>query len=249
MMATYYGTREDLENKELFHFKKYKKKNRFTSFGYFFIDHSVFTLVNLDCKNCHRVHTFSCCEDGKPYSMTKGSEDFLQQHALQIIKEHLDIDRLFEARQNGYTEPVSEDSKIESIKTCKGNCFFLKKEENISYCSIHKYSEMNHIAPAEMKPFSCSLFPLDIIQVDNEIYITLLTPETESFSRWGTQYRDYLCVNMNRRKEINLEDPIFLEKNYRPAWRWSENLLSTYLGKEIIQKLIELEADDGGNSI
>jgi hypothetical protein len=249
MLATYYGTQEDLEHKELYHFKKYKKKNKFSSFGDIFIDHSVFTLVNLDCKNCHSVHTFSCCEDGKPYSMTKKSEDLLQQHALQIITEHLDIDRLKEARQNGYTEAVSEDSNIESIKTCNGDCFFLKKENNLSYCSIHKYAENNHIVPVELKPFSCSLFPLDMIKVKNQIYVTALTPETASFSRWGTQYKDYLCVNLNRRKEINLEEPIFFEKDYRPAWRWSEYLLGTYLGEEIIQKFIELEEDAGGHSI
>lgn len=244
-MANYFGTQESLSNKESFHFKKYRKKTNFITFKNFYIDPAIFTPINLDCTHCHIVHPSSCCENGQPYSMLPEAEKHLETHAPQIIKDHLDIERLNEASNHGYMEDLSTSSSstfniVQSIKTtCDGDCFFLKKSAEESFCSIHRFAEKKQVNPFELKPYSCTLFPLEIIQDDDKVILTTLTRETESFSRWGKQYRDYLCIDLGLRKSNDLDDKYFTISNYKPAWEWNRSLLEHSFGNDLIDVISE----------
>lgn len=244
MSTVYFGTQENLSKKEAFHLKKYRKKTTLITYKQFYIDPAIFTPVNLDCNHCHMAHPSSCCENGQPYSMLHEAEKHLKLHAPQIIKEHLDEKRLKEASNHGYMEQLTTNNSstfntVQSIKACSGDCFFLRKTNEEAFCSIHRYAESKQVPPMELKPYSCTLFPLDIIQDDDEIILTTLTKETDSFSRWGTQYSDYLCIDISLRKTKDLASQYFTIDSYKPAWEWNRSLLEHSFGSDLIKVISE----------
>jgi hypothetical protein len=182
--------------------------------------------------------SFSFKENGRPYSMTKVAEDYLHVHASDIIKQYLDKDHWDEASGHAYMEQVSPYNNVQSITTCKGNCFFLHKTNEESFCSIHRYAENSGKDPLKLKPYSCTLFPLDIIQDNGEIMLTTLTKETESFSRWGSEYNEYLCINLDLRKTRDLADEYFATDRYKPVWEWNHSLLERSFGSELVELLL-----------
>lgn len=244
MSSIYYGTQENLSKKEEFHFKKYRKNTSFLRYKHFYIDPAIYTPINLDCKHCHIAHASSCCENGQPYSMTQEAENRLKDHAPDIIKQYLDEVRSNDALLHGYMEQLTTSNTstfntVQSIKTCNGDCFFLHKTGQETYCSIHRYAEDKQVPPLELKPYSCTLFPLDIIQDQEEIILTTLTKETASFSRWGSQYSDYLCIDLNVRKNTDLADEYFTVESYKPAWEWNRSILEHSFGNELLKIISE----------
>jgi hypothetical protein len=249
MTPFYYGTEEYLSKKEAFHLKKYRKNTRFIPYMHFLIDPAVFTPMNLDCKHCLKVHPSTCCENGKPYSLSKETVKELNLHSKDIIKTHLVKERWTEALLHGYLEPESEPNGARSIKTCNGDCFFFKKTDNDSFCSIHRYADDKGTDPLHLKPYSCTLFPLDIIQDGNEMILTVLTKETESFSRWGTQYNGYLCIDFNLRKSTALSTDYFKIEDYKAAWEWNRPLLERSFGNDIIEAIRNVQASLDGQPL
>ncbi len=237
----YFGTNDALSSKEAYHYKKYMKRANIQAIGRFHFDPVLFTSVNLDCLHCKLVHSTTCCEGGQPYSLEADNLNRLQTHAQAIIQKHLDPTRQKEAQATGYMETASSDSFSPTIKGCDGDCFFLGKHGDQSFCSIHRYALENKLSPWLLKPFSCSLFPLDIIQDGDKLLITAITPETASFSRWGKDYEHFFCVNIEKRKEAKLNPQFFSLKSYKPAWTWSQELLELSFGKECIETILQLE--------
>lgn len=235
MHYVYYGTPEALSQQESYHFKKYVKRQAFHSFQHFRIDEAVFTPVNLDCQNCRLVHPTSCCENGKPYTMLTEAELRLQQHASAIIHSYLTMDKQKTFKLSGYFEQSDTFPRYNQIKTCsQGNCFFYDQKGSI--CSIHRYALDVNLNPLELKPFSCILFPLEIIQDGGLIYLTSLTEETRHFSRWGFEYEGYLCINRGHREASKkLPKEIFSLEAYRPAWEWNRTLLQHSFGEELVE--------------
>ncbi|WP_134703496.1 DUF3109 family protein [Ammoniphilus sp. YIM 78166] len=236
----YYGTNDALSSKEAYHYKKYMKRANIQTMGRFHFDPVLFTPVNLDCLNCKLVHSTTCCEGGQPYSMKPDNLNRLHLHAQEIIQTHLDPKRQKEAQETGYIESVSETFSP-TIKDCEGDCFFLGKQESQSFCSIHRYALENKLSPWLLKPFSCSLFPLDIIEDGEKLLITAITPETAPFSRWGKDYEHFFCVNYQKRKEAELSPELFSLKNFKPAWTWSQELLEQSFGKECVEWILQME--------
>jgi len=237
----YYGTQDSLSSKEAFHFKKYKKRTNVRAMGPFLIDPAIFTPVNLDCLNCKLVHSTTCCEGGQPYSMEQANFQHLQLHADAIIHKHLGANRQREAQALGYMETYSSDTFSPTIKQCEGDCFFLGTQGDQSFCSIHRYALDHRISPWLLKPFSCSLFPLDIIQDDNKLFLTAITPETASFSRWGQDYEHFYCIHYDKRKEAMINPELFQISDYQPAWKWSQELLELNFGRECIEYILQME--------
>lgn len=243
MSLLYFGTQDELSKKEAFHFKKYSKRATFFPFGRFVIDPAIFTEVNLDCMNCHRVHSLTCCEGGQPYSTDRESEEKLKKAAPYIIHQYLDENRQQEAAESGYMEEFAAGPLSPAIKLCEGNCFFYVKGEKESYCSIHRFALDHHLSPLELKPMSCSLFPLDIIQMDSKLFITAITPETASFSRWGYEYEEHLCINRKKREAAEISADYFSLVHYRPAWQWCRDLLQQTFGDGLIEGITELNRE------
>jgi hypothetical protein len=242
----FFGSDESLSTKEAFHFKKYLKKVNFFEYKNFLVDPAIFTLTNLDCRNCKLVHPSSCCEDGQPFSMTRKQEQILAAHAHHIIGNHLTEAHVEDALLHGYLETVPLQKNVQQIKKCNGDCFFLAN----NMCSIHQYAEVQGLQADELKPFSCTLFPLDIIGFENKLVITSLTRRTSYFSRWGDSYKDYICINSSLRRsmEFQVDENNLTEKKdeakvnvpfeldgYKAAWMWNKSLLNSHFGNDLIQ--------------
>lgn len=244
MSLLYFGTQDELSKKEAFHFKKYCKRTALFSFGRFIIDPAINTLVNLDCMNCHQVHPMTCCEGGQPYSTDRASEERLKKAAPSIIGLYLNEKQQEEAAERGYMEDYSAGPLSPTIKLCEGNCFFYVKGEQESYCSIHRYALDHHLSPLELKPMSCSLFPMDIIQMDSQLFFTAITPDTASFSRWGSEYEDHLCINRKKREDAAMSANVFSLGDYRPAWQWCRDLLQQTFGNELIESILAINEQE-----
>ncbi|WP_027415162.1 DUF3109 family protein [Aneurinibacillus terranovensis] len=250
MSSLYYGTPERLLWEDEMALRDYIDRHldkTIHRYAPYLIDEAVLTPVNLDCFNCHIVHGHNCCEGGQPYSMEGENLALFNKHALPILKKHTTSDRVLYAKQKGLFEKTANTNYYPSIRMYDRNCLFLIKEEGQHICAIHRYALENRMDPAKLKPFSCSLFPLEIIEYNDAILITALTAETECFSRWGDYYRShYSCVNAKQRPE-NTSGHYFAEEGYIPAWEWGRELLISYWGEKVVREVEErLYAKKGG---
>ncbi|WP_047154394.1 DUF3109 family protein [Aneurinibacillus tyrosinisolvens] len=243
MRSRYYGTPEQLgftEALSVYHYITRHLGKTIHRYDRFLIDEALMTPANLDCFNCHLVHGRNCCEKGQPYSMDGENLELFEEHAFAILERHTHDERVRLAKEKGVFEQTRDTNYYASIRTHNGNCLYLVEENGKRICSIHRYALDNGIDPAKLKPFSCSLFPLEIIECDEGILVTAITEETESFSRWGDFYRStYSCVNPLRRPP-NTPAEFFNEAGYVPAWEWGRDLLAAYWGKETIQEFEKL---------
>jgi hypothetical protein len=241
MRSRYYGTPESLGFTEALAVYGYivpRLDKTILRHGKYLIDTEALLMpVNLDCFHCHLVHGHNCCEQGQPYSMHGENLDLFKTHAFTILDDYTTDGRAEEARRKGLFEKTANTNYYPSIRKFKGNCLYLVEENGKRLCAIHRYALEQGIDPAKIKPFSCSLFPLEIIESDQGLLITALTKETESFSRWGDYYRKrYSCVNPKRRPE-NTPGEYFAEKDYISAWMWSRNLLVSYWGEDTVKDI------------
>ncbi|WCK55625.1 DUF3109 family protein [Aneurinibacillus sp. Ricciae_BoGa-3] len=240
MTSFYYGTPEPLhwEDEILFiHYLKDRVGKTIHSYEHYLIDEALLTPVNLDCFNCHLVHGQNCCEGGQPYSMEGTNLEEFRKHAFAILERHTSTDRIRLARQKGLFEKSAATNFYPSIRAHEGDCLFLIKDNGQHVCAIHRYALENKLDPGRIKPFSCSLFPLELIEYDGKILVTALTPETDSFSRWGDFYLDrYSCVN-HKNRPSTAADSHFAKEGYTPAWEWSKGLLRSYWGEETVQEM------------
>lgn len=235
MRSRYYGTAEALGFQEALAAYRYltsRIDRTILRHGRFLIDTDALLVpVNLDCFHCHLVHGQTCCEQGQPYSMTGANLSQFEAHALPILERHAQDERLGIARKHGIFEATAATNHHSCIRKFAGDCLYLVKQDEKHLCAIHRYALEEEIEPAQLKPFSCSLFPLEIIEMDEGILLTAVTPDTMDFSRWGDFYhKHYSCVNPARRPK---ETPAhyFAARDYRPAWLWARDLLVSYWGE------------------
>ncbi|HJV44903.1 MAG TPA: DUF3109 family protein [Bacillota bacterium] len=241
MLPTYYGTREQLSHKEAYALKKYLKRHSLLTYENFLLDPALFTWVNLDCHHCRQVHPTTCCEDGQPYSMSIEAEELLATHAKDIIQYYHEPSRMKQLEQVGFLEITERTNGISTIRKCDGNCFFYVADDASGYCSIHRYAEQQQLDHGKIKPYSCTLFPLDIIEMEGSLLLTALTEDTMSFSRWGKEYSEYLCVNFALRKTKGLPEDHFPLAGYKPAWHWSRELLLQTFGEALLTAIEKME--------
>lgn len=242
MASRFYGTQEYLNETEDWLARQYVMKNLGNTIhpienGTLLIDEALMTPVNLDCFHCHQVHGHNCCEKGQPYSMEGENLRAFEEHAFTILKENNQDGRFFYAREKGIFEKTRKTNYYPSIRTFQGNCLFLMEQEGVHLCLIHRYALDKGLNPFRIKPFSCSLFPLEIIEMDNHLLITALTKKIEYFSRWGSYYRkNYSCINRSLLPPHSPKDYFPLE-NSKPAWFWGKDLLVSFWGKEKVEKI------------
>ncbi|MBN6188144.1 DUF3109 family protein [Aneurinibacillus sp. BA2021] len=241
MRSRYYGTPESLPFAEALAVYEYIVPRLGTSIhrhGHYLIDRdALLTPANLDCFHCHLVHGHNCCENGQPYSMHGENLDTFNEHALPILEAYTQDGRVEAVKKNGVFEQNAHTNHYPSIRKYKGDCLYLIEADGKRLCAIHRYALAKGLDPARIKPFSCSLFPLEIIESDLGLLITSLTPETEAFSRWGDYYRrKYACVNPKRRPDGTPERH-FAQADYVPAWNWARDLLISYWGEETVRDI------------
>ncbi|TCP55587.1 uncharacterized protein DUF3109 [Tumebacillus sp. BK434] len=255
----YVGTPLTLTEREAYHLQKYWKKGRKSGAieawaGYDLDLPALNTPVQLDCRHCHRAHHESCCEGGYPFPPAVRQVPLLEQHLPVIAARHLPDEKREQIRQNGLWQQHAETEGLPTIATHEGNCLLCAVEGTGPACAAHRYALEEGLAPEQMKPFSCSLFPLELITgEDGRVLVTALTAETARFSRWGSLYLDdFVCANLplrlqaertpraaeispNVRRELAAD--AFAPERYRPAWQEMKEILCNTFGETLWQQI------------
>jgi len=215
------------------------------------------TLVQLDCANCHRAHSESCCEGGYPFPPATELLPVLTAHAPRIAEllEGPAATAVADGRWLDDTLPETEGHP--TIGTHEnGNCLFCRVEGAGPACMAHRHALQSGHDPHELKPLSCLLYPLDLIGLaDGCVLVTALTEATAPFSRWGPAYlSDYVCGNYQLREQIargersgvsanvqlDVAADAFALHNYRPAYVEGRATLVRLYGPELWDELHRL---------
>lgn len=233
----YYGTPDPMTEREIYHCEKYlqRKKEQILETGRFLVDRqALLTPFHLDCGNCRRVHGHTCCEGGQPYSVEKWQIPPIEEATPRAVQAYL---------QDRSAHPsmwCSQGYRPGSIPVHEGNCYFYGPVGEGCGCILHAYAEAAGEPVYPLKPFSCQLYPLDLIQIGEQILITAVTEQTAAFSRWGTDYLEHFyCASLARRKEASHLSPNqFSLDGYRPAFAWGVELLREAFGKEAEEAVV-----------
>lgn len=227
------GTPDPMTQKEAYQCEKYMKRNResIVRVGDFLIDvPALLSPFHLDCWNCRAVHGATCCEDGQPYAVDHWQIPVIEEE-LPAISARLEDPR---ERDNWSDRGIWEPGQPPgTIRTRHGDCLFFQEIGGRYGCAIHAYAEAEGSDLFRLKPISCQLYPIDLIDTGSGILFTAVTPETSSFSRWGTDYLEHFyCASLERRKLArHLDETAFAVDGYRPAYEWNLPLLR-YVLKE-----------------
>lgn len=254
MTAKFLGSTEKLSPSQTYSCRKFIRKNkqsRLKQIHQYYIDTvSLLGLFNLDCSHCHDAHFVSCCDRGRPYAPEETTLINLQPHAKQIVSNHLSQQHYDAFISKGYIEMSEETDFYQNFTMCNENCFFLTEGKQ-KYCSIHRHAIENEVSVFSIKPLSCLMYPLDMIEIDGHILITALHEDTESFCRWGDDYfTQFLCANPNLRTNINdagdrtrsnmkknIPSEIFALHRYEPAYRWGKETIIHLFGRELYSEM------------
>lgn len=253
------GTPLPLTENEAYHLQKYWKKGRksgaIKAWETYDLDlPALNTPVLLDCGHCHSAHHESCCEGGFPFPPAAEQLPLLEQHLPAIAARHLHAGKQERLSQRGLYERHYETAGLPTIATHDGNCLFCTVEGGGPACAAHRYALEEQLSPQQMKPFSCSLFPLELIaDEDGRVLVTALTAETAKFSRWGNAYRnDFVCANLPLRLQAErtpgapeissnvrreLAEDVFAPQRYRPAWLEMKEILCNTFGEALWQQI------------
>jgi len=114
---------------------------------------------------CLEICHGHCCATGD-FGAPISEEDvkIIDKH-LKAIEQYLPEENIKLIKKNGYTETYrSGSSCVESLYD-NGPCVFSYKNKEITKCAIHTYCVNVGIDPVQIKPISCSLFPIRVIRL------------------------------------------------------------------------------------
>ncbi len=230
----YYGTPERLSQQEAYHCTRYLRRNRerIVVTGSLLVDtDALMRPFHLDCRNCRAVHGTTCCEGGHPYAVADWQIALLDEALPDIVREFLPANAREAVEKTGVWQKDGEPGTLAHPgQDCAYFCDIGKKRG----CAIHAWALRHGREVGDWKPFSCQLYPLELIRIGEQVLVTALTEETAAFSRWGTGYLgQFLCADLARRKaERGLPDEWFALDGYRPAYVWGRGLFSRTFGAE-----------------
>ncbi len=116
--------------------------------------------TNFSC--CLEVCHGTCCATGDFGAPISDDDVKIIDKHLKGIEQYLPAENIKLIRKNGYTETYrSGDLCVESLYD-NGPCVFSYEHEGITKCAIHTYCVKNQIDPVQIKPISCSLFPIRV---------------------------------------------------------------------------------------
>ncbi len=238
----YYGTTDPMTRQEAYQCERYLKRNKANIYlmDRYLIDvRALQTPFNLDCFHCLQVHRETCCENGQPYAVEPQQKVRLDDEAEAIVQRYFSA----HSRKHACSAGIWDDSRVDgTIGMDQGNCLFYQDVNGVYCCAIHAYAEANTSDVYALKPFSCQLYPIELIRIGERVLVTALTEETAPFSRWGEDYlREFYCSNRERRQRAtHIDDSLFRLDDYRPAYQWGKQLLQHEFGESFVELMKQL---------
>ncbi|NGQ97116.1 DUF3109 domain-containing protein [Brevibacillus sp. SYP-B805] len=238
----YYGTPEPMGEKEAYHCMKYVKRRKadLVRYGSFLIDREALrTPLHLDCLHCRQVHGMTCCEGGQPYAVDAWQIPFIDREAAAVLTGYLDPGRIARAEKHGIWE---QGNRLGSIPLHEGSCYYCTAINGSRGCALHAHAEATGQDLYALKPLSCQLYPLEMIEMGDRVLITAVTAQTATFSRWGTDYLEqFYCASLPRRlAAAHLADDLFAVEGYRPAYLWGLRLIQDAFGEQTADAVREI---------
>lgn len=197
-------------------------------------------LSNFDCFNC----LTNCCVQF-PY-------DFNKKARSVILKNLKEYDNLTKAVSILKEEGLTEIEIINSIKKdkmlipdehidstfdrCSCSCIHVDRH----LCAIHKICIDNGYTLGEVidtKPLWCSIYPLEIIQNEETLYIFVPTDKNNYLAMNDS---DFACMDIKKSTSPHFrrENPIgFKSEEYKPFILSYENVLKYIFGDDFVNKI------------
>lgn len=207
----------------------------------YFIDTSTLSLPCCynGCLKCVMCHGTDCCS-GSPYSFDDVYAKRIDKIFPNLVEEgFFTADQLSFIQRYGYYsidmadayEPF-DNSMAKTIRNNGEYCVFHGCNDNESYCILHRYALEHDIDPYEIKPPSCFLLPLDVIEFDNsDVLIFGYSEDTLEFTRWFDELYQFSCVN----KPVGESFMCF--KDYKPLYLAQEKFIRYFFSDELFEKI------------
>jgi hypothetical protein len=198
-------------------------------------------LSNFDCFNC----LTNCCVQF-PYEFNSKArklilEDITEYNnltqAISIMRaEGMTQDEIINSIQND--DMLIPDSMLDKVfDRCTCSCVCVDR----SLCAIHKMAidrGMNLGEIIDTKPLWCSIYPLEIVLDNNELYIFVPTKGNNYLSMNDS---DFPCMDIEKAKSpyFRRENPIgFKIEEYKPFIENYYGVLSYIFGREFCDSII-----------
>ncbi|RNB85079.1 DUF3109 family protein [Brevibacillus fluminis] len=248
----YYGTSDPMSGKEAYQCDRYVKRQKANLYVYgrYLLDMpALMRPFHLDCWQCRKAHRETCCENGQPYAVADWQKPILDAAAGEIVERYFPQQAKESVVRHGIWDTFNT---VGSLRSQHGNCVFFKEINGRNCCAIHAFAESDGKDVYQLKPFSCMLYPLELIEMGDTLLITALTDETAHFSRWGFDYLEqFYCASLDRRKLAkHLDHSLFSLEGYRPAYEWNEFIIHQAFGVDVVNTIrtlaeqMQMDEDD-----
>ncbi len=147
-------------------------------------DNLIFDLRHIDtyynCKGCKRRKPAAFCCRGHDLELTEGDIAAVEEVMPEVRRWYPRISRLLDSGRfwrwgDSYEKMMRRKSNDE--------CIFLMPGGG---CVLHAWALEQGLDPLDVKPYVCSLYPLVVIIIEDEVVITTVNDESESILDVGT---------------------------------------------------------------
>lgn len=142
----------------------------------------------------------SCCEGGS-LVISKNVYDNIR-HNIEDIKRYMNVKSAKFIEVEGWCYRIDTSIRSYAIRSVSSDnrCVFSTIKDGMCLCALHSYALDNNKPVSDFKPFECSMFPMDFIEINKKVLITSVSNngDTNGILRWGYEHNTHSCiVNQN----------------------------------------------------
>jgi len=164
----------------------------------FVYDNLIFDMRHLDsyyvCDRCLRKKPEAFCCKGHDLELTMHDIKTVEKYIAKVRASFPKLDRLL--KDKNFWE-YGEDFEKNMRRKASDECVFLIPGGK--GCYLHGWALENKVDPMAIKPYVCSLYPLVVIIIGDEIVVTTVNDESETILDCGEHGTP--CVSKKGKKE------------------------------------------------
>jgi hypothetical protein len=188
--------------------------------------------ISLNCSKCPKK--YGCC-NGSPHKVTDKFKIKINSEYKKILIHSekfwsLDVLNVLKKYKN-----IFDKNNIIEINDSGKHCLMMQDIGSKRVCILQLYALENNLHPLEFKPISCSLFPLDIIILDNRKKFIFSKTIDDSdpinkISRFWESVKYEPCMNL-KKDDFKISIPIY---------RAFENEIKYYFGDKTYERIYKI---------